>query len=163
MGAHDDFVDNDADLCGQHPRPDLQDADRYFAARHPVVSRPRLILSATVQIGSCARPPPAMTAAASFEGIEVHAANGYLRYNRFDRRPQTRDCQLCARKVAFISVATPIIFVFLGGLLYMAGNPVPDEVVWQPFGSQPLALWFTVIHSGKNRARWFRHKGPQHS
>jgi hypothetical protein len=38
--------------------------------------------------------------------------------------------QLRARKVAFVSVAAPTIFVFLGVLLYMAGNPVPDGVVW---------------------------------
>lgn len=38
--------------------------------------------------------------------------------------------QLCARQVAFFAVAAPTIFVFLGVLLYMAGNPIPDGVVW---------------------------------
>jgi hypothetical protein len=37
--------------------------------------------------------------------------------------------QLRARQVAFLAVAAPIIFVFMGVLLYMAGNPVPDEAV----------------------------------
>jgi hypothetical protein len=46
--------------------------------------------------------------------------------------------QLRARKAAFISVAAPTIFVFLGVLLYMAGNPVPDGVVW-------AAIWVAVI------------------
>ena len=38
--------------------------------------------------------------------------------------------QLRARKTAFIAVAAPTIFVFLGVLLYMAGNPVPDGLMW---------------------------------
>jgi hypothetical protein len=46
--------------------------------------------------------------------------------------------QLRARKVAFLAVAAPTIFVFLGVLLYMAGNPVPDGVVW-------AAIWMAAI------------------
>ena len=46
--------------------------------------------------------------------------------------------QLRARKAAFISVAAPTIFVFLGVLLYMAGNPVPDGVVW-------AAIWTAAM------------------
>lgn len=51
-------------------------------------------------------------------------------------KPSAR--QLRARKLAFVSVAAPTIFVFLGVLLYMAGNPVPDGVVW-------AAIWIAAI------------------
>src|SRR5262245_54952231 len=43
-------------------------------------------------------------------------------------RPSAR--QLRARQVAFLSVAAPTIFVFMGVLLTMTGNPVPDDIVW---------------------------------
>jgi hypothetical protein len=46
--------------------------------------------------------------------------------------------QLRARKVALVAVAAPTIFVFLGVLLYMAGNPVPDGVVW-------TVIWMAAI------------------
>jgi hypothetical protein len=46
--------------------------------------------------------------------------------------------QLRARKIAFISVAAPTLFVFLGVLLYMAGNPVPDGVMW-------AAIWAAAM------------------
>ena len=46
--------------------------------------------------------------------------------------------QLRARKAAFISVAAPTIFVFLGVLLFMAGNPIPDGVVW-------AVIWMAAI------------------
>jgi hypothetical protein len=46
--------------------------------------------------------------------------------------------QLRARQVAFLSVAAPTIFVFVGVLLYMAGNPIPDEIVW-------LVIWVSAI------------------
>jgi hypothetical protein len=46
--------------------------------------------------------------------------------------------QLRARKVAFLAVAAPTIFVFLGVLLYMAGNPVSDGVVW-------AVIWMAAI------------------
>jgi hypothetical protein len=46
--------------------------------------------------------------------------------------------QLRARKVAFLAVAAPTIFVFLGVLLFMAGNPVPDGVVW-------AVIWMAAI------------------
>src|SRR5262249_38414568 len=46
--------------------------------------------------------------------------------------------QLRARKVAFLAVAAPTIFGFLGVLLFMAGNPVPDGVVW-------AVIWMAAI------------------
>jgi hypothetical protein len=46
--------------------------------------------------------------------------------------------QLRAKQVAFLSVAAPTIFVFMGVLLYMAGNPVPDEMVWS-------VIWVSAI------------------
>src|SRR5215831_13859357 len=46
--------------------------------------------------------------------------------------------QLRARQVAFLAVAAPTIFVFVGVLLYMAGNPVPDGVVW-------AVIWMAAI------------------
>jgi hypothetical protein len=50
--------------------------------------------------------------------------------------------QLRARQVAFLAVAAPIIFVFMGVLLYMAGNPVPDEAVWS-------VIWvLTILYVG---------------
>ena len=50
--------------------------------------------------------------------------------------------QLRARQVAFLAVAAPIIFVFMGVLLYMAGNPVPDEAVW-------FVIWvLTILYVG---------------
>jgi hypothetical protein len=48
------------------------------------------------------------------------------------------------RKVAFVSAAAPIIFVFLGVLLYIAGNPVPDGVSW-------AAMWIATIDSYRTR------------
>src|SRR5262252_8540618 len=50
--------------------------------------------------------------------------------------------QLRARQVAFLAVAAPTIFVFVGVLLYMAGNPVPDEAVW-------FVIWvLTILYVG---------------
>ena len=41
--------------------------------------------------------------------------------------------QLRARRVAFLAVAAPTILVFLGVLVFMAGNPVPDVAIWTVF------------------------------
>jgi hypothetical protein len=51
--------------------------------------------------------------------------------------------QLRARQVAFLSVAAPTIFVFMGVLLFMAGNPVPDEMVWSVIWV--LAILFVAL------------------
>ena len=51
-------------------------------------------------------------------------------------KPNAR--QLRARRVAFISVAAPTILVFLGVLLFMAHNPIPDSVAW-------VAIWMGAI------------------
>ena len=41
--------------------------------------------------------------------------------------------QLRARRIATLSVAAPTILVFLGVLVFMAGNPVPDVALWTLF------------------------------
>ena len=41
--------------------------------------------------------------------------------------------QLRARRVALLAVAAPTILVFLGVLVFMAGNPVPDVAIWTIF------------------------------
>jgi hypothetical protein len=43
--------------------------------------------------------------------------------------------QLRARRIALLSVAAPTILVFLGVLVFMAGNPVPDVALWTIFWS----------------------------
>jgi hypothetical protein len=45
---------------------------------------------------------------------------------------------LRARRAAYLAVATPPLFTFIGVLVFMAGSPFPD--IW-PF----CALWFTVM------------------
>lgn len=40
------------------------------------------------------------------------------------------DAVTVARRLAYASVATPTMYVFLGVLQTMAGSPLPDEVVW---------------------------------
>jgi hypothetical protein len=46
--------------------------------------------------------------------------------------------QLRARKAAFISVAAPTIFVFLGVLFYMARYPIPESAAW-------AIIWIAAI------------------
>ncbi|GGF19797.1 hypothetical protein GCM10011611_27230 [Aliidongia dinghuensis] len=41
--------------------------------------------------------------------------------------------QLRAKRIAIFSVAAPTIFVFIGVLLYMAGDPIPDTWAWVAF------------------------------
>src|SRR5262245_58397002 len=41
--------------------------------------------------------------------------------------------ELRARQVAFLAVAAPTLFVFIGVLLSMAGNPIPDMLIWVVF------------------------------
>jgi hypothetical protein len=41
--------------------------------------------------------------------------------------------QLRARRIALLSVAAPTILVFLGVLVFMAGNPIPDVALWTIF------------------------------
>lgn len=36
-------------------------------------------------------------------------------------------------RVAYYGVAAPTIYVFMGVLLYMAGSPLPDQIVWLTF------------------------------
>src|SRR5262245_51504976 len=57
--------------------------------------------------------------------------------------------QLRARNVAFLAVAAPTIFVFLGVLLYMTGNPVPDGAVWTVIW---MAAIFFVGYGGSSKA-----------
>ena len=48
--------------------------------------------------------------------------------------------QLRARRVAIFAVAAPTIFVFIGVLLYMAGDPVPDTWLWVVFWAALMIL-----------------------
>lgn len=41
--------------------------------------------------------------------------------------------QMRARRIAMLAVAAPTILVFLGVLVFMAGNPVPDVALWTAF------------------------------
>jgi hypothetical protein len=46
--------------------------------------------------------------------------------------------QLRARRIAMLAVTAPTILVFLGVLVFMAGNPVPDVALWTIFWSGAL-------------------------
>ena len=53
--------------------------------------------------------------------------------------------QLRARQVAFLPVAAPTVFVFMGVLLYF--KPVPDEMVWS-------VIWLlAILYVGFDRFR----------
>jgi hypothetical protein len=48
--------------------------------------------------------------------------------------------QLRAKRIALLSVAAPTILVFLGVLVFMAGNPVPDLALWTIFWAGALTF-----------------------
>lgn len=48
--------------------------------------------------------------------------------------------QLRARRIAMLAVAAPTILVFLGVLVFMAGNPVPDVALWTVFWAGALVF-----------------------
>jgi hypothetical protein len=51
--------------------------------------------------------------------------------------------QLRARRIATLAVAAPTILVFLGVLVFMAGNPGPDVAVWTIFWIAAL-IWILL-------------------
>jgi hypothetical protein len=52
---------------------------------------------------------------------------------RLAATPDRTVAQARAKQVAFLSIAAPPLFVFLGVLLYMAGDPIPDKAAWTLF------------------------------
>ncbi len=58
--------------------------------------------------------------------------------------------QLRARRVALLAVAAPTILVFLGVLVFMAGNPVPDVAIWTIFWI--AALLFVLLGDNERLA-----------
>lgn len=68
---------------------------------------------------------PALCLGASIE-LAAHPIEGFLR---------GRVLRLC-----YLAVTAPTAYTFLGVILYMLGNPVPDEVVWASIWLA-LAVW----------------------
>jgi hypothetical protein len=58
--------------------------------------------------------------------------------------------QLRARRIAILAVAAPTILVFLGVLVFMAGNPVPDVALWTIFWAG--ALIFVLLGDNERAA-----------
>jgi hypothetical protein len=57
--------------------------------------------------------------------------------------------QLRATRIAMLAVAAPTILVFLGVLVFMAGNPVPDVALWTIFWAGALIF---VVFADNGRA-----------
>ena len=58
--------------------------------------------------------------------------------------------QLRARRIAMLAVAAPTILVFLGVLVFMAGNPIPDVALWTIFWAG--ALIFVLLADNERPA-----------
>jgi hypothetical protein len=87
---------------------------------HAAVSRPTGVLSL----------PNAATAAVFLVAAFAVPAVGLAFAGQSASVARPSQFQIRARRLAYLTVATPTLFVFMGVLLFMLGYPVPEEWVW---------------------------------